>query len=335
MKILIATGIYPPDIGGPAHYAKSLHDEFVKLEHTVKVLSYKIEKKLPIGVRHFWFFVKTTFSLRGVNFIIALDTFSVGLPAVLAGKLFGKKVIIRTGGDFLWELYVARTGYKILLSEFYKKERKYSIKEKIIFKLTRFLLQNSDAVVFSTDWQRGIFIDAYELNKEKTFIIENFYGEKLKNVEPKEKNFLWSGRDIPLKNLDMLKKAFKEARKVDNSINLDIVDKVPRNELLEKIKKCYTIILPSMSEVSPNFVLEALMLNKPFITTKDTGLYDKLKNVGNFVDPLDTEDVKEKILFLADDYNYKNAKNKVSSFNFTHSYKEISEELLDVYKNIS
>jgi len=32
MKILIATGIYPPDIGGPAKYAKSLAEELESRE---------------------------------------------------------------------------------------------------------------------------------------------------------------------------------------------------------------------------------------------------------------------------------------------------------------
>lgn len=334
MKILIATGIYPPDIGGPAHYAKSLHDEFESLSHKVKVLSYRLEKKIPIGVRHFWFFIKIISSLKGVNFIVALDTFSVGLPAVFAGKLFHKKVIIRTGGDFLWESYVARTEEKIPLSEFYKKERNYSIKEKIIFKLTKSLLQNTHAIVFSTDWQRKIFIDAYKLKKEKTFIIENFYGQKQDSNKPKEKNFLWAGRDIVLKNVDILKEAFQKVKKIDNTVKLDISNKVSRAELLEKIRTCYAVILPSISEVSPNFILEALMLNKPFIVTMDTGLHDKLKDVGSFVNPLNSEDIKEKILFLANDDNYKKAKDKISSFQFSHSYREIAEEFLDIYKKI-
>lgn len=334
MKILIATGIYPPDIGGPAHYAKSLHDEFIKLGYTVKVLAYNIEKKLPVGVRHLWFFLRVVFSLRGVDLVIALDTFSVGLPVVLSGKLFRKKVIIRTGGDFLWESYIMRTGEKILLSEFYKKERNYSVKEKIIFKLTKFLLRNSNAIVFSTKWQRDVFISAYDLGNNKIFIIENFYGGKMDNIEPKEKNFLWAGRDITLKNLDTLKEAFEEVRKIDNSLKLDILKKVPRKELLEKIKTCYAVILPSVSEVSPNFIMESLMFNKPFIVTKDTGLYSKLETVGNFVNPLSVEDIKEKILFLADNENYNENKRKISSFNFIHSYKDIAKEFLGVYKEL-
>ncbi len=334
MKILIATGIYPPDIGGPAYYAKALNDEFTKLGHSVSVLSYGAEKKLPIGLRHFVYFLKTVLSLREVDFIIALDTFSVGLPALLAAKLFRKKIIVRTGGDFLWESYVARTGEKILLSEFYKKDIHYSFKEKIIFKVTKFLLRNIDAIVFSTQWQQDIFAGPYDLPSEKMFIVENFYGKKKESIQPKKKNFLWAGRNIPLKNIDTLKAAFEGIRKKDQSILLDISEQVSHDDLLEKIQNCYAIILPSISEVSPNFILEAAAYGKPFIMTKDTGLYDVFENVGLFVNPLNAEDIKEKILFLSDDYNYKEYVEKVSAFDKVHSCNEIAQELVGVYKNL-
>ncbi|MBU2219306.1 hypothetical protein KKG15_02345, partial [Patescibacteria group bacterium] len=83
MRILIATGIYPPDIGGPATYAKNLADEFLRRGCGVKVITYSIEKKLPLGIRHFVYFLKTIFNFRKTSVIIALDTFSVGLPSVL------------------------------------------------------------------------------------------------------------------------------------------------------------------------------------------------------------------------------------------------------------
>ena len=74
MKILIATGIYPPDIGGPAKYAKSLRDEFAKLGHKVKIVKYRIEKKLPIGIRHCLYFLRVVLNLPKTDLIIALDT---------------------------------------------------------------------------------------------------------------------------------------------------------------------------------------------------------------------------------------------------------------------
>ena len=60
-NILIVTGIYPPDIGGPARYAKNLKQAFEGQGHTVGVKTYGIEKYLPTGIRHFLFFLKNLF----------------------------------------------------------------------------------------------------------------------------------------------------------------------------------------------------------------------------------------------------------------------------------
>lgn len=177
MKIIIATGIYPPAIGGPAQYAKNLAEEFTQHSHRVRVLMYKLENYLPTGVRHLCFFLKMLLALPGVDFILALDTFSVGWPAVLAAKLCGKKIIIRTGGDFLWEGYVERTGDLVLLREFYQTRRdKWNGKERLIFKLTRWTLKNCSAVVFSSKWQKEIWLAPYELSGKRLRIIENCYG---------------------------------------------------------------------------------------------------------------------------------------------------------------
>jgi glycosyltransferase involved in cell wall biosynthesis len=334
MRILIATGIFPPDIGGPAQYAKNLVEEFSRQGHHVKVLTYKLEKKLPSGIRHFIYFLQLIFRIWGTDLIIALDSFSVGLPAVLAAKIFNKKIIIRLGGDFLWENYVEKTGNIIAFIEFYKKMPELSLKQKIIFFLTKFVLQSSSAVVFSAEWQRNIFQKVYNLEPNKLFIIENYYGEKIPNFGFREKNFLWAGRPLKLKNLETLKMAFSVAAKENGEIKLEISGKIPHEELIKKIQTCYVAILPSISDISPNFIIDAVRANKPFILTKETGLYEKLKNIGIFVDPFDKDDIKKKILFLADSKNYEEYKNRVANFNFIHSWQKIAEEFLSIYKNL-
>jgi len=333
MKILIATGIYPPEIGGPAQYALNLEKEFLRKGHSVKVLTYRLERKLPGGLRHFLYFLRVIFSLKGVTFILALDTFSVGLPSVLAARLLRKKIIVRVGGDFLWESYIERRGEMIPLVRFYTAGRDFDFKEKAIFQLTKFLLHKCDAVAFSTVWQRDIFVPAYSLNKKETHVIENFYGEKKSSNIFQKKNFLWAGRPLLLKNIALLKSAFIEAKVVNPGISLEI-GQFPHDVLMDRIKNCYAVILPSISEVSPNFILDALRFNKPFILTKETGFYEKLKGIGIFVDPLDKEDIKSKILFLADDSNYVEYKKRVASFRFAHSWQEIVDEFLALYKTL-
>ena len=176
MKILIATGIYPPEIGGPAQYAKNLADVF-GAEHKVTVKVFSRFKMFPTGIRHALYFFSILPALSRTDYVIALDTFSCALPTVLGAKLFRKKIVIRTGGDFLWEEYVERTKKKVLFRNFYTEElENFSPKEKKIFSLTRWVLANASKIIFSTVWQRDIFVSAYQLNLAKTTTIENYYG---------------------------------------------------------------------------------------------------------------------------------------------------------------
>ena len=356
MKILICTGIYPPDIGGPAEYAKNILEELVLRGNTVKVISYDKEKKMPIGIRHIFYFFRILPNMISADFVIALDTFSVGLPAVFAAKLFNRKIAVRMAGDFLWENYIENGGETMTLKDFYDKKPKLSLKQKIIFSLSKYVFNNCSALIFSTDWQKKIISENYNVKNKNLFVIENFYGEKInprtykvgeggkpphlyigegvKSFEPKEKNYVFAGRLIRLKNLERLKNAFAQAQKINPEIKLEIISKISHIELMEKIQSCCAVILPSLSDISPNFILDAIRADKPFILTKETGFYDKLKDIGLFIDPLNSEDIKNKILFLANDKNYGQYKNKMADFKFTHSWKEIVGEFLEIYKNI-
>jgi len=334
MKILIATGIYPPDIGGPAYYAEGLHKAFSSMGHKAVVASYGKERGLPTGLRHLFYFFRICRNIIGADLLIVLDTYSAAMPAMAASKIFRKKTIVRTGGDFLWENYVERTKDKIFLSDFYRADRKFNLKEKVIFYLTNLILRSADAVVFSTLWQAGIFEKAYSLPEEKIFLIENRFGERKTGEIPAQKNFLWAGRQIALKNVGTLKRAFSLAKKENKSLKLDLKTNLPREELLLLIKKCYAVILPSYSEVSPNFILDAVAFGKPFILTKDCGYAGKLKGLGLFVDPFNAEDIKEKILLLAEPENYQGCAERAASFGQTHSYEEIASEFLSLAKNI-
>src|SRR3989339_689926 len=286
LNILICAGIYPPDIGGPAKYAKNLTDEFSRNGNKVKVLAYGMEKKMPIGARHFWYFLRTIFALPKADLIIGLDIFSTGFPAVLAGKIFGKKTILRVGGDFLWETYIESTGHLIKLKDFYEKQPRLSLKFKIIALLQKFALKNTSALAFNTGWQKDFFEKIYKLNPRKNFIIENFYPEKSVVAErinkANEFNFLFAGRKIKFKNLKLLEEVFENLKSAGIKVRLDVVDNLTYEELQEKIKNSYAVITTSVSDFAPNFIVESLSYNKPFILTKECGLVKKLVGLGIF-----------------------------------------------------
>ncbi len=340
MKILIATGIYPPDIGGPAQYAKNLYDVWSKDGHRVKVKSYRIERALPTGIRHLYYLIKIIPSVIFADFIFALDTFSVGLPAVILAKIFRKKFIIRTGGDFLWESYVERTGEKIKLSEFYKESiPKFSFKERLIFKSTKFVFDKADRIIWSTEWQRDIFKEPYKIDLSKSDIVENFYGPKetlgvfensVLNSEKSEKLFLGATRKLVWKNTDLLTECFKDFSK-DSGIVLDI-DQSIYSHFMDRIKDSYATILVSLGDISPNLILDSIRYNKPFILTKENGLIPRIGEISILVDPLNKEEIISKIKWLSDPKNYAIQKAKIEKFNFTHDWIKISSEILEIYK---
>ena len=88
MRFLIATGIYPPEIGGPAYYAKSLAEALRAKGHTVDIGTFGALKELPTGLRHFLLFLQMIPAASQCDAVIALDTFSAALPAFFAAKLF-------------------------------------------------------------------------------------------------------------------------------------------------------------------------------------------------------------------------------------------------------
>ncbi len=337
MKILIATGIYPPEAGGPAYYAKSLKDELEKLGHTVTVRTYTIEHSLPIGIRHLFYFFKTIPAYLRSDTTILLDTFSVGFPIAFMKTLFGGSVILRTGGDFLWEHYVERTGEKIVFSKFYDESREFTFKDKIVFSLTRFVLRHVSKIVFSTSYQRDVWMKPYEIDSSKVSIIENAY-EKISHIDepPTCKDFFCAVRgDMKWKNADTLQKAFAKAQEVMPDIELDLRYDISRDVLLERLRTCYAVVLVSLGDVSPNFILEALSYGKPVIFTNENGLRDRVGDVVMYVNPLDVDAIASAIIALCDDETYRSYQKKSKVFLFEHSYAEIAQEFLRLAESVS
>ena len=334
MRILIATGIYPPDIGGPAKYGKGLEEALEKAGHQVKVLPYRFEKKLPFGIRQLFYLVRIFTATFKTDAIIALDTVSVGFPAAISSFLLGKKIAIRTGGDFLWETYIERTGIKIPLPDFYEAMPSLVFKEKLIAKIHQFIIDYSDFIVFSTDWQRDIWTGYYTMNPEKIRIVENCYYEKHLEEKPKGKVFLAAGRQIVVKNFDNLEEGFKKAKEKFPDIVLDRGSYNPE-EYEKLLRECYAVVAVSLSEISPNSIIEAISYNKPFILTKYHGISKRLGKAGVIVDPNNIEDIEKGFSSLTDDKIYKKETEKIKKLVFTHSFDEIAKEFLEIINHKS
>lgn len=303
MNILIATPYRPPHLGGPAKYAGELVRVFSAQGHRARIVSYGwLEQHLPVGVRHTVYLFRLIPHLVRTDVVLALDTWSVGLPALCGALLLRKKFVVRIGGDIVWEQYVERTGNLVMLSEFYTQPRQLSFKERLIKKGTGFLVRHAHALVFTTEWQRALWCTPYSLVLERTHIIENHYPAP-HALLARAKVFVAAGRPIKLKNMARLREAFALAAATHPDITLD-ERTLPPNEHAERLHNCYAVLVPSVSEVNPNALIEAVALGKPFVGPKDCGGVVRLQGAGLFVDTTDVHVLAQAIESLLDSATY-------------------------------
>ena len=332
MKILISTGIYPPDIGGSAQYARNLYETWKAQGHNVKVAAYRWERAFPTLVRHFLFFLKIFRKGWNADLIITLDTWSAGVPTMFACGLMRKKYIVRTGGDFLWETYVERTGDLVLLKDFYtNSSKRFSVKERMIHRLSGNLLRKASAVIFSAQWHKDLFEKEYRIDSRKIRIVENFCGEREEYRDPEARVFIAGTRELKWKNLDALKKAFKIAQEEVSSQGFEDIEfdttKAVYENFQERMRRAYAVILTSLGDVSPNMIFDAIRVGTPFILTKETGIADKVRDCAIFVDPKNERDIVEKILWISDPKNRADQAQKVRNFRWTHTWDQIGREI--------
>jgi glycosyltransferase involved in cell wall biosynthesis len=337
MRILIATSIYPPDIGGSAQYARNLYDTWKKQGHDVAVAAYTWEWAVPPGLRHLLYFIKILRKGWNTDLVLVLDTWTAAVPTMAACKMMNKKYIMRTSSDFLWERYVDRTGDLVPFKDFYGTRLGHlSDREKILFVAAQKVLKNAAKVIFSTEWQKYIFEKAYGLDPAKNAIVENFCGKRTEMTEPEGRTFIGGTRFIKCKNQDILNGAFEEAKQAQPilaDIELD-TSKATYDTFIGRMRRSWAVILVSLGEMSPNVIFDAVSAGVPFILTRENGIMDRVGTAAILVDPLNKKEITEKIIWLADPKNRAAQAEKVRQLSFTHSWGEIADEIVEIWKKI-
>ena len=152
---------------------------------------------------------------------------------------------------------------------------------------------------------------------------------KLEPVTPARKNFIFYSRQIALKNAPAFKRAFAAAKLVHPTIELD-EGMVPHVELMERMRACYAVVLPSVSEVTPNYIIDAIRCGKPFLLTKYSGYAERFGEYGILIDPLDEQDMAHGVEQLADAATYEELCRHIATFNELHTYDDIAREFVMV-----
>lgn len=118
MRVVVATPLYPPEIGGPATYAKLLEEGLPHRGIDVTVVRFSDVRHLPKLLRHvaYWRHVRRAF--LDADIALALDPVSVGLPTMLAAQSLRKPYVVKVVGDYAWEQGRQRFGVTADLDTF-------------------------------------------------------------------------------------------------------------------------------------------------------------------------------------------------------------------------
>lgn len=366
MRLLMATGIYPPDVGGPAIHVKKLADSFKKMGWSIRAVTYGcpsdaevsgVSRKIPFGLRHIFYFIFCIKLAYKSDIVYAQDATATGLPAFLAAKILGQSFFIRIGGDILWERAVEQGKYFVSVKEYYQ-QGLHLIDRPFVYKLIKLILNNSKNIIVPTPLLKDIYVDFYGVSKEKIRVILNpmlAKQESSVNDNLDQGIILFAGRFVAYKNLKFLIKVFDKVRQRlslgelhligsgPNKAELErfastmvsrehiiIQPSLPQHELFEKIRQATVCVGPALTEFNPNFILECLSLSKPVLLSRENGLSVKLPDDFLF-DPRDENELEQKMTKLFDHQYYQNAMREVSNLRLDRHWDDVIKDHLELF----
>ncbi|MFT7507239.1 MAG: glycosyltransferase involved in cell wall biosynthesis [Acidimicrobiales bacterium] len=303
-KILIATGLYPPDIGGPATYVRMLEEKLSEHGIGFTIVPFTHVRHLPKIVRHVVFFFKLIKKAYGTDAVYALDPISVGLPALVVSKIFRKPFLIRLGGDYAWEQGQQRFGLTQLLDEYTAHKKAAPWQVRTLAGVQSFVVCRATKVVVPSNYMKSI-VATWGATEEQLQVIHSALFpldvEQSRGTLRSELNYTgtvlfsaarltpWKGFKVLLEVVAALVKEIPDISLVvagdgphmetlvEKTKQLEITDSVqftgrlPKEELGKRLKASDLFVLNTAYEGLSHQLLEAMHLGVPIVTTNVGG----------------------------------------------------------------
>jgi len=299
MRLLIATGLYDPDIGGPATYTKFLERHLPNYDFDLTVVAFTHVRKYPRIVRHAVYMWRLLRQGKDCDLIYALDTVSVGVPALLSSILLRKKLYLRVPGDYAWEQGQQRFGVTDTLDDFLtKKSPSYTVR--FLSWLQYRVARRADRIVVPSEYMKHVVMK-WGIAPHKIIRIYSAFNPVLTDEEKAvlRTQFGYDGfvittsaRLVPWKGIEALIDVCVVLRKNGMPVHLHIIGdgmlrshleavihkhnaesyiqlcgKVSQDELARRIKACDIFVLNTSYEGLSHQLLEVMSLGIPIVTT--------------------------------------------------------------------
>ncbi len=258
-KVVIATGIFSPDIGGPASYAEILAPH-IALGHQLTIITYssvwtdpddtkrpyrviRVWRKWPKLVRHLIYSLRVLWESRNAQVLYALSAMNAGIAMWLAGKLFHTPYIVRIAGDYAWERAMNKGMTTLLLDEFQLAKKVFSLR--MLHRIQSTIAKRASKVVVPSKYLAGI-VEGWGVDLEKIVVIYNaqsVYDSGLTRQEARQAIgipgllIVSVGRLVPWKGFRMLIKIMPQILKEFQFARLVILGDGPEKQTLVSMVK--------------------------------------------------------------------------------------------------
>jgi len=183
-RILILTGVFLGDIGGPPTLLKALNKDLIEHDYKITVLTFgsKSEaKSYPYSVKivsNNWpsFFKSFLYLTKGLilglrsNIIYNQDLYTSGFTGLIIKKILKKKLITRFVGDSAWEIALNKGETTDDIMDF--QINKYSRLIERRKKIRKRILKNSDKVIVVSNFLKKLAMKI-GVSEEKIKVIYN------------------------------------------------------------------------------------------------------------------------------------------------------------------
>lgn len=336
MKVLVATGLFPPQIGGPATHSKLLYDALPGRGWDVEIASFGDYLGRPRFVRHFLYLLELLRKAPGADAILALDPVSVGLPALFASQIRSRPLVLKVVGDYAWEQGTQRWGVADSLDEFAKHHQKYPWQVRLLKRAQTYVARGADRVITPSKYLKSILVDWGVDSRRVSVIYNGFHMERIaetpsvlrKHLKWTGKVIITVGRLVPWKGMRELVETMPDILAVHPDARLVIAGDGPEEEplrartkelaledritfvgrldqatLFRYVKAADLFVLNTAYEGFSHQILETMALGTPVITTAVGGNREIIRNDENgiLVAPGAVQSLKEAIIGLLSD----------------------------------
>ena len=257
-RLLITSGIFAPDIGGPASYARTLGERLATSGIAVTVLTYSPvfkhggDASLPFTVRRVW--TKNVWGLRHLVYlwhairlarhadaVLSLSAVSGGLPSLWASRFAKKPLIVRVVGDYAWEMAMQTGKTFLLIDEFQKTPVSGRIRR--LRKFQRRICREAAAVIVPSRYLAGLVM-GWGIPEDRIHVIANGIEMPRSTVSKEEARkrigisgniILSAGRLVPWKGFLMLIKLMPQLLQTNQFFRLVIMGDGPDMKMLQTV----------------------------------------------------------------------------------------------------